>query len=410
MSIMPEALSRIWERMPRRVVVGAIVLAAPPLLIWWADHDTAVYPPSLATVVGTVLAAVVFMLTAAQRAQQDALDAIVDELTGRDERLCAVGSTDDPEPWPPQMERESVLLEEFAAIVAMKPAERRLLVSLRRRSLRVGWREDLLRTHAWFAVRDAVFPGTSGMPTAPNANRIDRYVEEGLSPGGIESLPSDLRHCLDWITVGGQYQSRRHEREELERRIDELLAGALWYSGTFPIPSFGRRPASPESARQLEDVLAGSLDALDVASLLMLAIVSLTLTGVAYTAGGISWPPSAELLASVIIVAITAVYLAYVRHAMDQARRVAAKRLQLLRLPNLRKAALLLTDRFVAEAATNRSTVAGQLERHFLAVRVCPSWRCGTAFWASTTSHTPGGNFLAIMRHPRSPTSHWRPR
>lgn len=115
--------TRRWlDGQPSWVVFAIAALAVLPVLVWLAHPEAAGYPDAIATVVGIVLTALVFMLTAAQNAQKRALDTVVSEFAARDERVRKAAAGDDPEPWPAQMNHELRYVDTVAAI-ASRPVQ-----------------------------------------------------------------------------------------------------------------------------------------------------------------------------------------------------------------------------------------------------------------------------------------------
>jgi hypothetical protein len=309
---------------PLGVKVAFVAIVVLPVVAWLAQPPRATHLSTMAgiinTMLGTLLATIVFMLWAAQNSRQVMLNHILEEFSERDRRLCAAARSDHIEPWLPQMQRELQHLETIAAIAVLGPAERRLCQWDKRECER--------------AVRQA------------------QALKRKARAHGQNALSQ--RGSRDFHRLQERATALTHEREAVIRsachQLDEPPTGST------PDRELSRL------AMQFEDVLNTDLRPLETAYVLTASVVSLTAIGAAYSRDEILRPVPPGLLAATIVAAIAVIYIAVVRRAMTRASMAFARRLRRLTAPTMHEAGLLLSDRFVLPATSPGKLAATKLQ------------------------------------------------
>jgi hypothetical protein len=109
-------------------------------------------------------------------------------------------------------------------------------------------------------------------------------------------------------------------------------------------------PVLSPLADGFEDVLSAQLRPLEIAYVLLAAMLSLTVTSMVHSRRELSWPLPPTLLAAGTVIAVALVYIGFVRHSMIVAGESTGRRLARLTLPALHFAAMLLDDAYVARS------------------------------------------------------------
>jgi hypothetical protein len=187
---MPGRVRRPLDGWSPLVILSSTILLALPVIVSVTAPNVIGDTAPVVVVLGTTLAALVFLLSAAQRAHEDALKAVLSELEVREQGLFALAGMGDPEPWPEQAEAELAHTQTVAGVAALAPEDRRWrrkALARRKRAhdaaLAIKWAGDI-------KVREVLGPDDD--------SDAQSLSDRALTPGSEDTLTDSVRKCWDW--------------------------------------------------------------------------------------------------------------------------------------------------------------------------------------------------------------------
>ena len=351
---------RGWAyRPPYLVLLGGVMLALVPVLVFRSHLAADAFPTELTAVSGVLLTAMVFMLGMAQRTYQDALTAVADELAERDKALCQAEAIMDAEPWHARASQERASHYPVMVIAALTAGQHRY----RRACVKERDRAALTLFNISFKATWNVAAATRGEDgTGPDNSKLAKWVSNGLE-GNTDTLPKEVLDACPWEAIGKTWRANKQTLERLDEQLEELDSATLRRLDVMRSIPDEREKAPPPLVDQLPEALGSHLLPLDVASFLTLAIISLSAAGVAYTNRGLAWPWDPPLWATAAIVAVTLVYVTVMRKSLRKVGEALSKRLDRLWIPSLLACETLLHDGLVEQTTTPGSAYARELEK-----------------------------------------------
>lgn len=330
-----------------------------PVLVFRSHPAADEFPSELTDASGFLLTAMVFMLGMAQRAYQDALTVVADEISARDKALCAAEATMDAEPWHARAGQERATHYPVMVIAALTPGQHRY----RRACVKERERAALTLFDTSFKATWRVSAATRGEDgTDPDDRRVSEWVEKGLE-GKTDALPKEVLDSCPWEVIGKIWRANKQKMERLDTQLKELDTATLQRLDVMPRVPDEREKATPPLVDQLPDALGSHLLPLDVASFLTLAIMSLSAAGVAYTDRGLAWPWDPALWATAGLVAVTLVYVTVMRKSLRKVGEALSKRLDRLTIPSLLACETLLSEGLVEQTTKPGGPLARELEK-----------------------------------------------
>ena len=250
------------------VLASSIVLLAVPLALALTTQNAVPDTGPVAVVLGTTLTALVFLLSAAQKAHDEALKSVLDELERRQQALFDLAGESDTEPWPELARAELDHAQTVAAVAALAPGDRRWrkkALTRRTRAHDKAWRIE------WTGARkllEALGPG--------NDSGAQTLLDQALTVGGASALPDSMRECWDWETHAKERRSSLDYIQAVDDEYERVRDKALFRNSIWPSALKVRQPMSA-LADDLERKLEEQLGPLGTAYVLIAAMVALQL-------------------------------------------------------------------------------------------------------------------------------------